>query len=199
VRSFGIEGCAIIRGFACDRRLRPGSDLDGASRIRSSLDPDSWQERLEALAELTTVRRLFATSVLALGAFAIASAAWTGLRESHAAWRRGHGFRHQTREAIEDRIFGREYMAAVREIRRRVPARSTVLLIDEQRREGGAAFFALHYLAPRRIRKLVTTGRTAEARAARRRVEKARWVVVVRDFPTPLELEASSRPRRRRR
>jgi len=148
---------------------------------------------------MTTVRRMFATSVLALCALAAGAAAWTGLGESRAAWKRGHRHRRLSHEAVEDRIFGREYMAAVREIQRRVPTRAAVLLIDEQRQESGAAFFALHYLAPRRIRKLVTQGRTVEARAARRRVEKARWVVVVRDFPTPLELRTASEARRRRR
>jgi hypothetical protein len=146
------------------------------------------------------VRRWVSASVLALAALAGLRQMAGSLDESRRVWKRSNRLGNESYEAAQDRVFGRDYMESIREIRRRVPESESLFLIDRQRDEQGACYFALHYLAPRRLvlldlsrkHELTRLGRSGRARQA--------WVVEVGDSGAPLALARGSdlQPGRRR-
>jgi hypothetical protein len=134
-----------------------------------------------------------AASALVLAAAAVA----VSLRVIEYA--RGH--RRESFAAAQDRVLGERYMAAIREIRAATPPDATLYLVDATPRESGAPYFALHYLAPRRV-VLLGVPRSERPNLIRSRLPRdARWVVVVPGEGEPLRLRDADhfRPRSRRR
>jgi hypothetical protein len=88
-------------------------------------------------------------------------------------------------------------MDAIRRIRATVGDDETLFLVDAQRRDGGAPYFALNALAPRRI---VLLGRLRDEplrRLQHRLRPRARWVVTVGDDGQPPQLETAAEFRAR--
>jgi len=111
--------------------------------------------------------------------------AWASVEQSARVWKYGHRHRHENLAAAQDRLFGREYMAAIRDLRSRIAVDETVYLIDDQRVDAGALYFVLHYLAPRRIERLGTTRGRSLLRVAQWAPSPEAWIVVVGDLGGP--------------
>jgi hypothetical protein len=84
------------------------------------------------------------------GALAAVVAAWDVTAK---AWER----RHLDYRLAADYLFGRDYLDALRAVRERVPESGTVYFVDAEPVVGAGPYFALHYLAPRRLVKLGST------------------------------------------
>jgi len=137
---------------------------------------------------LSAARRPAAPARRALAVLLLVAAgwtAWTTIDQSARVWAYGHRYRHESHAAAQDRLFGREYMEALRGIRSRIGAGETVYLIDDQSVEAGAPYFVLHYLAPRRAEMLGTTRGRSLLRVAQRAPAPDAWVVVVGDVGVP--------------
>jgi hypothetical protein len=126
-------------------------------------------------------RRALATLLLVAAGWA----GWTTIDQSVRVWVYGHRYRHESHAAAQDRLFGRDYMEAIRSIRSRVGVDEPVYLIDDQRVESGAPYFVAHYLAPRRVELLGTTRGRSVLRVAQRAPSPEAWVVVVGDVGEP--------------
>ena len=100
-------------------------------------------------------------------------------------------------EEAQDRLFGAEPMAAVRDLRARLPLDRTVFFVDEQPSPRGADYFALYFFAPRRLVRLGSAD--VPARDLRFRLEpEAEWVVRVPELGRPLRLQPAVELRRKR-
>jgi len=142
-------------------------------------------------------RRLAVRAVLALTLVAAAWTATAAMRESVNIWRHARRYAHEPLERAQDRLFGRDYMEAIRAIRDRVPADASLELIDAQSAPRGATYFVLHYLAPRRIRRVGSTRDEPWRRLAKLVRRDASWVVVVGDLGQPPSVEPAWDFRRR--
>jgi len=99
------------------------------------------------------------------------------------------------------RELGAAYYQSVVEARRAFPIDGAVWFVDQQSAPAGATYFALYYLAPRRLFRLGSTRENSEwwlGRQAPRGVER---ILLVGDPGTPLEVvpvaEYGERPRGR--
>lgn len=110
-------------------------------------------------------------------------------------------YRHESLAAAQERLLGSDYMDSVRQIRAVVAEHETVYLVDREASPSGAAYFALHYLAPRRVVFLGAPRRESPKLVRSRLPRDARWVVVVQAVGAPLELVPADRlrPGHRRR
>lgn len=110
-------------------------------------------------------------------------------------------YRHEPFGEAQSRLLGAGYVAALRRVRAEVPEDATIYLIDGEPKPAGAAYFALHYLAPRRVVYCGSPARESPKLVLSRLPADARWVVVARQVGAPLELVAAAelRPRRHRR
>ena len=132
----------------------------------------------------------------ALVVLAVASALWRAVETLDTALRvfknpRSH--RRETLAEVQDRIVGAAYMASVRRIRAATPDDATLYLVDATPRPSGAPYFALHYLAPRRV-VLLGASRDEPPNWIRSRLPRsAEWVVVVPGEREPLRLVEADR------
>lgn len=136
-------------------------------------------------------------------AVALAHVAWIATIAGNQVVQRAEVFRHYRRETFDDarvRLFGAAFVESVRSVRAVVPESETVYLIDEEPVPNGAAYFALHALAPRRVILLGAPLRESSKLVQSRLPRGARWVVIARQVGAPLELVSADalRPRRHR-
>jgi hypothetical protein len=104
-------------------------------------------------------------------------------------------YRHEPFTAAQERELGSAYLESIRKVRAAVPESETVYLIDEEAAPAGAAYFALHYLAPRRVVLLGAPRRESPKLVHSRLPADARWVVIVQAPGAPLELVPAERLR----
>jgi hypothetical protein len=103
--------------------------------------------------------------------------------------------RHEPFSVAQRRHLGTEYVDALRRIREQIAESETVYLVDEEATPAGAAYFALHYLAPRRVVLLGAPRRESPKLVQSRLPANARWVVVAPAVGAPLELIPADRMR----
>ncbi len=134
------------------------------------------------------MRRALARLTVMLVVLAAVASLARALVVTRSQWRFVRRHRSESLAATQDRLFGRDYMAAVRAIRERVPETDTLYLVDGQSHERGACYFVLHDLAPRPVVYLGTY-RSASLRHLREILPRpAQWVVEVGDAPQPPNL-----------
>jgi hypothetical protein len=104
-------------------------------------------------------------------------------------------YRHEPFSAAQERLLGAAYLESIRTVRATVSENETVYVIDEETAPAGAAYFALHYLAPRRVVLLGAPRRESPKLVQSRLPADARWVVIVQAPGAPLELVPAERLR----
>lgn len=149
----------------------------------------------------TAARRWGSRAILALLAGAALHSGYLAVSEAVDVLDKARIYRREPFVEAQDRLLGRAYMESVRSIRQRVPEGATLYLVDAVPRPSGAPYFALHYLAPRRV-VLLGTSRSERPRLIRSRLPRsADWIVVVDEEGAPLRLLDADRfrPRSERR
>ncbi len=132
----------------------------------------------------------------------VALGTWNGLWRAGHVWKGALDHRRESLSTAQDRLFGVSYMAAIRSIRARAAETATLHVIDDQSHEGGACYFALNLLAPRRLVLLGATRSDGVGRLARRLPPGSQWVLFVPDngkAPELVPAAAIRRPRERAR
>jgi len=140
---------------------------------------------------------------LLLGAVALATVAqaavagWQSVQLARAS-RRALGLSHA--EATR-RELGAAYYQSVVEARRAFPIDGAVWFVDQQSAPAGATYFALYYLAPRRLYRLGSTRENSEWWLSRQVPPGVERILLVGDPGKPLEIvsvaEYGERPRDR--
>jgi hypothetical protein len=100
--------------------------------------------------------------------------------------------RHETLEAVQNRLFGAAYMNSIRQIRNEVGEDETIYLVDAQARHQGAPFFLLNWLAPRRVIYVGSLREDTVDSLQHRLPRSARWVVTVGEGQAPPILEKAT-------
>jgi hypothetical protein len=153
---------------------------------------------VEPLGWSTAIFRWSARLVLAGAVLAAVQGGWTAALESRLRVLNALEFRSETIDASLDRLYGARYMQSVRKVRESIPVDSTVYFIDQQPREQGADYLALHLLAPRRLQR-IGQARLESIRPMRRRLPAtAEQVVVIGALGEPLVLVPADEIRRLR-
>jgi hypothetical protein len=146
---------------------------------------------------LRSVRRWLARAVV-LGAVAASlHGAYLALTESRRTFRYGRRHAGESLVLAQDRLFGRDYMASLRSVRSRVGPQRTLLFVDELEQDG-STYFALHYLAPRRLVRFGSTDDLERWRFDRRLPARPTVVLVVPGALEPVRLVQTPERRRRR-
>jgi hypothetical protein len=119
------------------------------------------------------------------------------LTESRRTFRYARRHAGESVAEAQDRLFGRAYMEALRSVRARVRPDETLLFVDELEQDG-STYFALHYLAPRRLVRLGRTGELQRWRIERRLPARSAVVLVVPGEREPVRLVQTHERRSRR-
>lgn len=134
------------------------------------------------------VRRVLAGTVLALACACGLWSGWEALDESGIVLEAVRARRRVPYERLLEGMVGREYLASIRRVQAQIDPAQTIYFIDAEERASGAPYFALHYLAPRRLVR-VGALRENSLRWLRRHVPPAvEWVVLVDGIGKPLRL-----------
>jgi len=144
------------------------------------------------------VRVWLARLALAAALLAIAGSAVSAVAESRRMFRYARRHADASLEQAQDRLFGRDYMAAIREVRRRIDVGSTVHFVDDAAQQQGWSYFALYHLAPRRLARFGTADELERGRFERQPPKLAEFVLVVPSDGAPPTLRAASEFRNRR-
>lgn len=124
--------------------------------------------------------------MVALGAAVVcAEGAFRAVAESRTTFRYARRHAGETFEASQDRLFGRDYMESLRAVRSLVPPSKSLFFVDEKHPDG-SSYFALHYLAPRRLLSLEAFSR--RQRRLRAKLRPGFEVLVVPNDRAPVRL-----------
>lgn len=123
--------------------------------------------------------------------------AFEALAQSRKSFRYARRHAGETIELAQDRLFGREYMAALRAVRARTAPEATLAFVDDGRADG-SSYFALHYLAPRRLVRFPRLDDLPARRIERRLSRRRELVLVVPKARAPVRLVPASELRSRR-
>lgn len=142
------------------------------------------------------VRRWLARLAAAAALAAIVSGAFSAAAESRRMFRYARRHAGAPLELAQDRLFGRDYMSAIREVRRRIGEGGTVHFIDDAARQQGWSYFALYHLAPRRLSRLGTADELERGRLERQPPRQVEIVVRIPSDGAPPTLIAANELRR---
>ena len=92
-------------------------------------------------------------ATLSLVLVAIWSGRWS-LRHARGVWLSAHQWSDATSPEAENRLFGATFMRSVRSARSQFAIDDWVPFVDVGERGGGAPYFALYFLSPRKLAKL---------------------------------------------
>jgi hypothetical protein len=134
--------------------------------------------------------------LLAAGAAAL-HGAFVTLAESRRTFRYARRHSGESLVVAQDRLFGRDYMESLRSVRARVDPKRTLLFVDEVEQDG-STYFALHYLAPRRLVRLGKTDELERWFVERRLPTRSSAVLVVPGGRKPVRLVQTTERKNRR-
>jgi hypothetical protein len=146
---------------------------------------------------LIGLRTWLARLVLLAAGAAAAHGAFLALAESRLTLLYARGYSSQSLVLAQDRLFGRDYMESLRTVRALVEPQQTLLFVDEVEQDG-STYFALHYLAPRRLVRLGRTRELERWRIERRLPARSSAVLVVPGGRKPVRLVQTPERRDRR-